>query len=276
MKSFLKKFIQNKLAVLGGLIILIQIVLIIAAPLIVSYPPHHQIPGALFLPPGTEGHLLGTDDVGRDVFSRIVYGTRLTYLIGFSVLLICLSAGIPIGLISGYNSRLDNLLMRLMEVLLAFPPLFLALAITVVLGRGLNSVILAVGFGSIPIIARLVRSTVLMVKNKEYVLAARALGASDFRIIFRHILPNCLAPLIVQSTFRVATAILSAAALSFLGVGVQPPLPEWGSMLGRGRAFIFISPHISIIPGLAIFSTVLAFNLVGDALRDIFDPKMKR
>lgn len=267
---------KNRLAILGLIIVLVQIFVIIFAPFIAPYSPSEQRPGFGFKPPGTEGHFLGTDDIGRDVFSRIIFGTRLSYLIGFSVLLIALLGGIPIGVVAGYYPKVDNLLNRLLEILLSFPPLLLALALTLVLGRGLNCVIIAVGIGSIPLIARLVRSTVLTVKQSDYVTAAKALGGSDFRVILKHILPNCMAPLIVQSTFRIATAILSAAALSFLGVGVQPPTPEWGAMLGRGRAFLMISPHISLYPGLAIFVTVLAFNLLGDGLRDALDPKMKR
>jgi peptide/nickel transport system permease protein len=275
MRKTVRHFARNRLAVAGLLVLVVQMIVIVIVPWIAPYSPRTQIPGATFLTPGSPGHVLGTDDVGRDVLSRILYGTRLTYVIGFSILAIALAGGVPLGIAAGFYPRLDNVLMRVLEVVQALPSLLLALILTLFLGRGIVSVIVAVGVVSIPMFARLMRGAVLALRSSEYVQAAKAVGASDLRVMTRHLLPNTLPVLLVQSTFLMATGILSAAALGFLGVGVQPPEAEWGSMLGRGRAFLQIYPHISLFPGLAIFVTVLGLNLVGDGLRDALDPRLK-
>jgi len=212
--------------------------------------------------------LLGLE-LGRDLLSRLLWGARISMLIGLIAVGIGVALGVPLGALSGYyGGRFDLLVQRLVDIMLAFPGILLAIAIVAVLGVGLENVMIAVGIASVPIYVRLVRGSILTLKEQEYVLAARALGASDGRIIFRHLLPNCLGPILVQSTLQIATAILWAAGLGFLGLGAQPPTPEWGTMLSKGRVFIRVAPHLTLFPGLAIFLLVLGFNLLGDGLRD--------
>jgi ABC-type dipeptide/oligopeptide/nickel transport system permease subunit len=221
-------------------------------------------------------HILGTDGNVRDVFSRIVYGTRISLFIGFSTVGFAIIVGTLLGAIGGYlGGWVDNLIMRLMDVLLAFPSLLLAIAIVTVMSRGLQSALMAIAIVSIPRYARVIRGSVLAIKEQEYVSASRALGGGHAHILFRRILPNAIPPLIVQGTLGVANAILSAAALSFLGLGAQPPTPEWGTMLGSERNQVFTAPHLVFFPGLAIMLTVLSFNLLGDGLRDAIDPRLK-
>ncbi|MGE5250482.1 MAG: ABC transporter permease [Bacteroidota bacterium] len=220
-------------------------------------------------------HILGTDGNIRDEFSRILYGSRLSLMVGLSTVTFAIVIGTVLGALGGYfGGWIDNVIMRTMDVLLAFPSLLLAIAIVTVLGPGLINALLAIGIVSIPAYARVVRASVLSVREMDYVSASRALGGDTFQILFRRILPNALTPLIVQGTLGIATAILDAAALSFLGLGAQPPTPEWGSMLGAERNQVFTAPHLVFFPGVAIALTVLSFNLLGDGLRDALDPRL--
>jgi len=213
----------------------------------------------------------------RDLYSRVVYGARLSLTVGIFSVTFAILIGGTIGAIAGYFGKsTDNILMRLMDVLLAFPSLILAIAIVTVLGPGLTNTLIAIAIVSIPVYARIMRSSVLSIKESDYVLADRALGVPDRRILYSHILPNSLTPLVVAGTLGIATAILDAAALSFLGLGAQPPTPEWGSMIGQERNQVFTAPHLIIFPGLALMFTVLAFNLLGDGLRDALDPRLNR
>lgn len=249
------------------------LLLAFAAPLIAPADPMAQ---ALYnrLSPPTLEHPFGTDDFGRDILSRVIYGARISLRVGVFAVLIALILGTCIGVVAGYwGGWIDQILMRLMDLLLAFPSILLAIGIVAILGPGLENAMLAVGIVAMPQYARLVRASVLTVRETDYVMAARALGASDWRILCVAVLPNCLAPLIVQATLGLATAILDAAGLSFLGLGAQPPTPEWGAMLSQGRELIVRAPWVLTFPGGAIFFTVLAFNLVGDGLRDALDPK---
>lgn len=220
-------------------------------------------------------HILGLDGNIRDEFSRLLYGARLSLIIGFSTVTFAIFIGTILGALSGYfGGWIDNTIMRVMDVLLAFPSLLLAIAIVTVLGPGLQNALLAIGIVSIPTYARVVRASVLSVREMDYVSATRAMGGNTNEILFKRILPNALTPLIVQGTLGIATAILDAAALSFLGLGAQPPTPEWGSMLGAERNQVFTAPHLVFFPGIAIALTVLSFNLLGDGLRDALDPRL--
>jgi ABC-type dipeptide/oligopeptide/nickel transport system permease subunit len=220
-------------------------------------------------------HIMGTDGNLRDEFSRMLYGARLSLMIGISTVSFAIFIGTVLGALAGYfGGWIDNVIMRVMDVLLAFPSLLLAIAIVTVLGPGLINALLAIGIVSIPAYARVVRGSVLSIREMDYVSASRALGGNTYEILFKRILPNALTPLIVQGTLGIASAILDAAALSFLGLGAQPPTPEWGSMLGAERNQVFTAPHLVFYPGLAIMLTVLAFNLLGDGLRDALDPRL--
>lgn len=220
-------------------------------------------------------HIAGIDGNVRDEFSRLLYGARLSLMVGFSTVTFAIIIGTVLGALAGYTGGwVDNIIMRFMDVLLAFPSLLLAIAIVTVLGPGLINALLAIGIVSIPAYARVVRASVLSVREMEYVSATRALGGDTMQVLFRRIMPNALTPLIVQGTLGIASAILDAAALSFLGLGAQPPLPEWGSMLGAERNQVFTAPHLVFLPGIAIALTVLAFNLLGDGLRDALDPRL--
>lgn len=270
-----KKLIRNRLAVAGLIIIILQVVIAIAAPLITSYNPAAQNLEATELPMFTEGHWLGTDNYGRDMWSRIAYGARISLVVGSIAVVLGLVGGITLGLLAGYYRKLDGIIMRIVDLLFSFPGILLAMLIIAVLGTSLVNVAIAISIWSIPSCARIVRGSVLSVKKQEYVMAMKSLGASDLRIMFKHILPNCTAPIIVFATMRMATAILSTASLSYLGLGAQPPTPEWGAMISQGQAYMWSSPHMTIIPGIAIMLTVFAFNVVGDGLRDALDPNMK-
>jgi ABC-type dipeptide/oligopeptide/nickel transport system permease subunit len=220
-------------------------------------------------------HIMGVDGNVRDEFSRVIYGTRVSLFIGFSTIGLAIIVGTVIGAVSGYaGGWVDNIIMRFMDVILAFPSFLLAIAIITVLGRGLQNALYAIAIVYTPQFARVVRASVLSVKEQEYVEASRALGGSHFHILFQRILPNSVAALIVQGTLGIASAILEAAALSFLGLGAQPPMPEWGTMLGSERNQVFTAPHLVFFPGIAIMITVLAFNLLGDGLRDAMDPRL--
>ncbi|PHS36445.1 MAG: peptide ABC transporter permease [Alkaliphilus sp.] len=266
---------QNKAAMVGLAIILILVFSAIFADFIAPYGYDDQDLKARLQGPSMQ-HFLGTDNFGRDILSRIIYGSRVSLQVGFIAVGIAIAVGGTLGAISGYyGKRLDNVIMRLMDVLLAIPGILLAISIVAALGSGLQNVMIAVGIGSIPGYARIVRSSVLTIREQEFIEAARAVGASDFRIITKHIIPNALAPIIVQSTLGVAGAILSAAGLSFIGLGFQPPTPEWGAMLSTGRNFIRDHWHMTAFPGLAIMITIFGLNLLGDGLRDALDPRLK-
>lgn len=273
--SFYKKLKKNKAAMVGGFLIILFILIAIFGPFIAPYDPEVQDHMNKLSGPSLE-HWFGTDHHGRDILSRIIFGMRITLMIGFLSVIIGAFFGVILGLISGYYGKTtDAIIMRTMDVLLAFPGILLALAIVSVLGGSLVNVIIAVAIFAIPSFARIVRGSVLSVKKLEYIDAVKALGASDFRIIFKHILPNVTSPIIVQATLYMASAILTASGLSFLGMGVQPPTPEWGAMLSAGRDYMYNAPHVALFPGLAIVIVVLAFNIFGDGLRDALDPKTK-
>jgi ABC-type dipeptide/oligopeptide/nickel transport system permease subunit len=273
-RRFWKSFARNKLAVVGLLIVAAFVLLAIFAPWLAPYDPNKQTLRDQ-LQSSSSAHWLGTDDVGRDILSRIIIGSRVSLMVGIIATGIGASIGTLFGLLAGYFPRLDGWIMRAMDILLSFPSVLLAVAIIAILGPGIGNVMIAVGINSIPAYARLVRSTVLSVKGTEYVLAARAIGTGQGRIMGRHILPNCLSPIIVYSTLQIGGAILTASILSFLGFGVQPPDPEWGQMVNAGRGWLQQAPHMATYPGLAIFLVVMGFNLLGDGIRDVLDPRLK-
>ncbi|OUN01693.1 MAG: glutathione ABC transporter permease GsiD [Firmicutes bacterium ZCTH02-B6] len=224
----------------------------------------------------SQDHWLGTDELGRDVFSRLLYGARISLRIGIIAVAIGVGAGVPLGLIAGYYGRgVDNLIMRLVDIMLSFPSILLAIGLVAILGPGLNNAIIAVGVVAVPVYIRQVRASVLGVKEMEFVAAARAAGASDARIMLIHVLPQCISPILVQSSLQIASAILSAAGLGFLGLGAPVDVPEWGTMLANGRQYVFSAPHLTMFPGLAIMLVVMGFNLLGDGLRDALDPRMR-
>jgi peptide/nickel transport system permease protein len=275
-KLFYKNLKKNKMAMVGAGIIIFYILVAIFAKFISPFDPlEMDLPNKLQGP--SWEHWMGTDDKGRDMLSRLIYGSQISLTVGIVSVLFGAFFGIILGLIAGYYGKwADTVIMRFIDVLLAFPGILLALAIISALGPDMINVMIAVGVFSVPTFARIVRGSTLAVKKMEYIDAIRSLGATDFKIIFVHILPNILSPIIVQGTLRLATAILSAAALSFLGMGAQPPSPEWGAMLSSGRTYLWTAPHIATFPGLAIVTIVLGFNLFGDGLRDALDPRQKR
>lgn len=274
--AFFRRLRRTRLASVGLAIILTVVVCAILAPRISPYDPIRQrLTEALQAP--SADHLLGTDENGRDILARIIYGTRISLLAGVISVGIALVVGVSLGLISGYfRGRTDGLLMRMMDALLSFPELLLALAITAALGPGLRNAMIAIGVVYTPIYARLTRGQVLSVREREYIESARASGAGHLRIMLRHILPNVTAPLIVQASLSVALAILAEASLSFLGLGVQPPEPSWGSMVNTGKNYLDQAPWMAFAPGAAILLTVMGFNFLGDAIRDALDPRLQR
>lgn len=275
-------FSRNKGAVLGLAIFLLVLFIAVFAPLIAPHSPIEQYRDKLLLPPfwmegGSTSFLLGTDAVGRDIFSRLIYGARYSLFIGLVVVTLSVIAGVLVGLIAGYfRGSVDIIIMRVMDIILAFPSLLLALVLVAVLGPGLTNAMIAISIVNQPHFVRLTRASVLAEREKEYVVASRVSGAGTMRLMFKTILPNCLGPLIVQATLAFSAAILDAAALGFLGMGAQPPTPEWGTMLAEAREFIQRAWWVVTFPGLAILITVLAINLMGDGLRDALDPKLKR
>ncbi|WP_306029110.1 ABC transporter permease subunit [Stappia sp. MMSF_3263] len=275
-------FSQNRGAVIGLVVFVTLVIVALAAPLIAPHDPDLQYRDSFLTPPvwqdgGKAAFLLGTDAVGRDILSRLIYGARFSLFIGLVVVTIALSGGIVLGLVAGYlRGWVDTVIMRIMDVILAFPSLLLALVLVAVLGPGLVNAMIAIALVLQPHFVRLTRAAVLSERSRDYVVAARLAGAGNIRLMFRTILPNCLAPLIVQATLSFSSAILDAAALGFLGMGAQPPTPEWGTMLAEAREFILRAWWVVTFPGLAILVTVLAINLVGDGLRDALDPKLKR
>jgi dipeptide transport system permease protein len=275
-------FSENRGAVIGLIFFLFLVVLAIFAPLVAPHDPTIQFRESVLLPPswqegGRVGFLLGTDAVGRDMLSRLIYGTRFSLFVGVIVATLSLTGGILIGVVAGYfRGWIDTFIMRIMDIILAFPSLLLALVLVAVLGPGLTNAMIAIALVYQPHFVRLTRAAVMAEKTRDYVVAAKVAGAGHPRLMFRTILPNCMAPLIVQATLSFSSAILDAAALGFLGMGAQPPTPEWGTMLAEAREFILRAWWVVTLPGLAILLTVLAINLMGDGLRDALDPKLKR
>lgn len=266
---------RSRLAVAGLVIIAVLILTAIFADIIAPYPYDKQNLQDTFQSPSLK-HLFGTDEFGRDIFSRVVYGSRISLQVGFIAVGISLVAGGILGALAGfYGGKVDQAIMRAMDILLSIPGILLAISIVAALGPGLVNLMIAVGISSIPQYARIVQASVLSIRGQEFVEAAKAVGSSDFRIIFKHIIPNVLAPLIVQSTLGIATAILTAAGLSFIGLGIQPPTPEWGAMLSGGRGYIRNYWFMTMFPGLAIMITIFGLNLLGDGLRDALDPRLK-
>ena len=275
-------FSENRGAVIGLWIFLALVLIAILAPLIAPHAPNEQYRDALLVPPvweegGDWRFLLGTDPVGRDMLSRLIYGAQFSLFIGVVVVTLAVSGGVSIGLIAGYyRGAVDTIIMRIMDVILAFPSLLLALVLVAILGPGLLNAMIAIAIVLQPHFVRLTRASVMNEINREYVISAKVAGASPFYLMTRTILPNCLGPVTVQATLSFSNAILDAAALGFLGMGAQPPTPEWGTMLAEAREFILRAWWVVTFPGLAILITVLAINLMGDGLRDALDPKLKR
>ena len=282
LKEFWFYFSQNRGAVAGLVVFVLLVLTAIFAPLIAPHDPTQQFRDALLVPPfweqgGRSEFLLGTDAVGRDMLSRLIYGAQYSLFIGIVVVAIALTGGVIIGMIAGfYGGWVDSVIMRVMDVVLAFPSLLLALVLVAILGPGLTNAMIAIAIVYQPHFARLTRAAVMGEKAREYVTAARVAGASNLRLMFKTILPNCLAPLIVQATLSFSSAVLDSAALGFLGMGAQPPASEWGTMLAEAREFILRAWWVVTFPGLAILISVLAINLMGDGLRDALDPKLKR
>ncbi len=274
-KDTFRQLRKNRFAIIGFTIIIFFILVAIFAPLFTSYTYHQQDLVNRLQPPSAE-FWLGTDHLGRDIFTRLVYGARVSLMVGFIAVTGALVFGTLLGVTAGYFGRwVDMIISRIFDILLAFPSILLAIAIVAILGPSLENALLAIAIINIPIFGRLVRSRVISLREEEYIMAAKAQGMKNGRIIFQHILPNSIAPIIVQSTLGFGTAILEAAALGFLGLGAQPPTPEWGQMLADSRDFIQLAPWTVIVPGVAIMLVVLGFNLIGDGLRDALDPKMK-
>jgi peptide/nickel transport system permease protein len=270
-----KRLIRNKLAVLGALLLLFLITVALLAPWVATHNPL-KINIKERLQPPSQAHFFGTDGYGRDLFSRVVYGAAIALRVGFLSIVVAMSAGIILGLISGYyRGWIDAIIMRIMDAILSFPIILLAIGIMAVLGAGFANLMIALGLVYTPRFARLVRSSVLSIREKEYIEAARVTGCSDFTILFVHILPNCWAPVIIQATISFGYAILWEAALSFLGLGAPPPSPSWGSLLADGKEVLTRAPWMTYFPGLAIAMVVLALNLFGDGLRDVLDPRIK-
>ena len=271
------KFRRNKAAVVGLVILVVFCLMAIFADVLAPYDPLELDMLNEYVEPGTEGHILGTDQYGRDLLSRMMYGARVSFLVALCSTVIGGIIGIVLGLISGYmGGVVDSIIMRFMDAMFAFPFILLAIFLVTILGAGLFNVILAIGVTAIPGYARIVRGQVIILKNEEYCNAERVLGASSGRILFAHIFPNLLSQVIVFATLNFASAIISEASLSFLGLGILAPTPSWGNILADGKTCLSMHPHIAIISGLFIFVAVVAINLVGDGLRDVMDPKMKK
>lgn len=264
---------RRKTTMAGAVIMTLMVTVGLLAPLIGGDPAHMEVAGRLAAPGRV--HWFGTDDVGRDVWSRVVYGARLSLLVGLSVVVLAIASGVVCGTIAGYYRRLDNIVMRIMDGLMAFPAIVLAIALMAALGPSVVNVIVSIAVVYSPRVARVVRGSVLVIRETAYVEAARALGAADLTLIARHVLPNCLSPVIVQASFVFAAAVLTEAALSFLGVGVPPYVPSWGVILAEGRLYIQQAPWLVLYPGAAIMITIFGLNLFGDGLRDLLDPKIR-
>lgn len=270
-----RRLIRQPLAVFGGVMVIILILTALLGPVLAPADPNRIDMNSRFEPPSSV-YFFGTDDFGRDIFSRIMTGARVSLEVGLIAVGLSATVGTLLGLVAGYSGRItDEIIMRAMDILFAFPAILLAIAIMAALGRGIGNAMIAIGVVYVPIFARIARGAVLAIREEEFVEAARAIGSSDGRIIFRHILPNTLSPLIVEITLSLSFAILAEAALSFFGLGTQPPDPSWGRMLSEGRAYFQQSPWLGIFPGLAIMLTVMGFNFLGDGLRDALDPRLK-
>jgi ABC-type dipeptide/oligopeptide/nickel transport system permease subunit len=269
------KLRRNKAALFGGILILIYLITALLAPVIFPRSPSApNLSRALERPSIVDP--LGTDELGRSILGRVIYGSRVSLLIAIGVVFVGLLVGVPLGLVSGYyGGKVDFVIQRVTDTMLAFPGFLLALGLVAVLGVGLKNTIISVGISMVPIYIRLVRGCALSVREQTYVEAARAVGTRDRTILLRHILPNVMVPITIQTSLGMGMGILSAAGLGFLGIGVQPPTPEWGAMLGSGRAYLFHAPHVATFPGIAIFLAVLGFNLAGDGLRDVLDPRFR-
>jgi peptide/nickel transport system permease protein len=275
LKRFFRVFFSRKVVLFGATVILIFILASFLAPLIAPYDPYAQNLSKALQSPSRE-HLLGTDPLGRDEFSRIIYGTRISLAVGLISVGIAALIGMALGLLAGYFGGLTNtIIMRFIDAMMAIPPIMLALAIAAALGGGITNVIISLGISLIPTQARLMRGQVLTVKQADYVTAGEVIGAGDIRIMLLHILPNCLPPLIVLITLNLGVAILAEASLSFLGVGIRPPAAAWGAMVNDGYRYLLSNPILSFAPGLCVMLVVLAFNLVGDGLRDALDPRLR-
>ena len=276
-REFWRRFRQQPVALLAGAFVLVLIVLAVIAPWIAPFDAENYFDYDRLNEGPSLIHLFGVDSLGRDIFSRVLVGTRISLIAGFFSVVIGALIGTLFGLLAGYyEGWWDRITMRICDVLFAFPGILLAIAVVAIMGSGMSNVIVAVAIFSIPAFARLVRGNTLVLKHQTYIESARSIGASDWTILMRHILPGTVSPIVVYFTMRVGTSIITAASLSFLGLGAQPPTPEWGAMLNEARADMVIAPHVAIFPSLAIFFTVLAFNLLGDGLRDALDPKLKR
>lgn len=275
--SPMRKLMRNKAAMAGLIIVLIMLFLAVFSPFFAPHDPNQMNLANAYAKPGEGGYLLGTDDLGRDIASRIIYGARVSLLVAVGGMFVGGAIGVLLGLLAGFKGGIvDTVIMRLMDGMFSFPFVLLAIILMTVLGDGLHNVILAIGIANVPGYARIVRGEVHVVKKEEYCTAVSALGASGPRLLFLHILPNCISAIIVYATLNVAGAIISEASLSFLGLGIQPPTPSWGNILRAGKDALLTAPHVALFSGLAIFVTVLGFNLFGDGLRDVFDPKMKK
>lgn len=273
--EFWKSYRKNKPAIVGTIIVIFFILLAIFANFIAPQGINDQDIANRLQPP-SPAHWFGTDDFGRDIFSRILFGARLSLRVGFLSVIGSIIVGTLLGVLAGYFGKiLDVVISRVFDILLAFPSILLSIAIVAILGPSLNNALVAIAIVNVPVFGRLVRSRVLTVKEEEYVMAARSIGMGDMRIIFHHVVPNSIAPIIVQGTLNIATAILDAAGLGFLGMGAQAPMPEWGKMLSDSREYIQNAPWTVLFPGLAIIFVVVGFNLIGDGLRDALDPRMK-
>ena len=268
----LARLARRKITLIGAALMAVMLVLGTLGPVVAGNPTRMDV--ASRLAPPSAVHWFGTDDVGRDVFSRVIHGARLSLLVGSAVVALSLVVGVSCGLIAGYYRRLDNVVMRVMDGLMAFPAIILAIALMAALGPSVANVVLAIGVVYSPRVARIVRGSVLVIRETAYVEAARALGAADATLIGRHVLPNCLSPVIVQGSFVFVAAVLTEAALSFLGVGVPPFVPSWGNILSDGRLYLQQAPWLVLYPGAAIMMTILGLNLLGDGLRDLLDPKL--
>ena len=275
-RDALRRLRRHRLAMFGAFVLCIVAVMGLFGPWIAPYDPNGMDFSQRFAGPSLE-HWMGTDDFGRDIFSRIIFGAGVSLQVGFVAVSVATLCGTALGLVAGYSNRIiDETIMRAMDILYAFPAILLAIAILAALGRGVGNAMLAIGLVYIPIFARIARAAVLGIRNEEFIIAAKAMGAGDIRILLTHILPNVLSPIIVEITLSLAFAILAEAALSFFGLGTQPPDPSWGRMLSEGRDFFRQSGWMGIFPGLAIFFTVMGFNFLGDGLRDALDPKLRR
>jgi peptide/nickel transport system permease protein len=275
LRRFLKVFFSRWVVVLGMVIILFFVIAAVFAPWLAPYNPDKIDMNNSLLQPSKD-HLLGTDSLGRDTLSRTIYGTRISLEIGFFVVVLGSVAGMALGLVAGYfGSWIQAIVMRFIDMMMAFPMLILALLIASLLGGGINNVIMALSFAMIPAYARLMCGQVITVRENDYILMVRSMGASHTRIMLRHLLPNCFPPLIVMMTMMLGTTILAEAGLSFLGIGVQPPIATWGNMVNDGRQYLLTNPILSFAPGLAIMLVVYAFNMVGDGLRDALDPQLR-